>query len=144
MKKKSFVWWVVFVLLTIWQLPQFLVSLVMLPFIGNLKLIADRHFNFCFVGTEMSGGISLGPFSFVSPYLTGDTHVAHEVDGHTVQSKWLGPLYLFVIGIPSLLNAEFSFTKCYYSFYTESWANRCAGLECDDSCHLRFKNNKKA
>jgi len=144
MKKKGFLWWVVFVLLTIWQLPQFLVAVVMLPFIGKLKLIAERHYNFCFVGEGMSGGISLGPFCYVSPYLTGDTHVAHELDGHTVDSKIWGPLYLFVIGIPSLLNAMYDFTECYYDFYPERWANKHAGLATDNRCNLYFIKDKKS
>lgn len=143
MEKKSILWWVVFVLLAIWQLPQFLVAVVMIPFIGELKLIAERHFNICFVGSKMSGGISLGPFAFVSPFLTDETAVAHELDGHTVDSKIWGPLYLLVIGLPSLLNAIFSFTKCYYDFYPERWANKHAGLGVDQYCHLYFIKSKK-
>lgn len=140
MRKGTFIWWVVFVVLAIWQLPQFVVALVMLPFLGKLNLIADRHFNFCFVGSKMVGGISLGPFAYVSDTMTAPELVAHELDGHTVQSKILGPLYLFVVGIPSILNAWLHFTDCYYDFYTESWCNRCAGLE-SHNCRLVFKVN---
>lgn len=140
MKNKTFIWWVIFVLLCIWQLPQLLVGLVMLPFLGKLELVADRHFNFCFKGEKMSGGISLGPLSYVSKYLAQNAPgVAHEVDGHTVQSKILGPLYLIVIGIPSILWATFQKKKCYYWFYTESWSNKCANLEVDEYCNLKFK-----
>jgi len=92
----------------------------MLPFLGKLRLIADRHFNFGFEGEKMSGGISLGPFAFLSPYSARkDTVIAHEVDGHTVDSKIFGPLYLLIVGLPSILNATFDFTKCYYDFYPE-------------------------
>ena len=88
----------------------------------------------------MSGGISLGPIAYVSER-SGEETIAHETDGHTVQSKILGPLYLLVIGIESFLWASFYDYKkhCYYDFYTESWANRCAGLTVDDKCRLRFK-----
>lgn len=141
MKEGTLIWWLVFVVFAIWQLPQFIVALVMLPFLGDIKLIARRHFNFCFVGSNMVGGISLGPFAYVSKRLTADEPVAHELDGHTVQSKILGPLYLFVVGIPSILNAMFDFTPCYYDFYTESWANRYAGLTVDDNCRLVFKDD---
>ena len=136
MEKKGFFWWVIFSLLAIWQLPQFIVGLVMLPFLGKLKLIGDRHFNFCFVGEEMSGGISLGPLAFVSPHLTDECSVAHELDGHTVDSKILGPLYLIVVGLPSLLNAIFGFTDCYFDWFPEKWANKHAGLTVDKYCHL--------
>lgn len=76
------------------------------------------------------GSISLGMFVFVTndePEL-----IAHET-GHTVQSLILGPLYLLIIGLPSILWAGFIFdrvkTKTYYEFYTESWANKIAGLD---------------
>ncbi len=129
MEKKSIFYWIVFVLLTIWQLPQFIVSLVMMPFIGKLKIVRNGHYNICFIAKDMLGGISLGPFSFISPTMAQDLYIAHEFDGHSVDSKIWGPLYLLVVGIPSLMNAAFGFTKCYYDFYTERWANKHAGLE---------------
>lgn len=86
-------------------------------FLGKLRLIADRHYNFGFEGEKMSGGISLGPFAFCSKYSASkECVVAHEVDGHTVDSKIFGPLYLLIIGLPSLLNAAFDFTENYYDF----------------------------
>ena len=143
MEKKSILWWIVFILLAIWQLPQFLVALCMLPYLGKKKLIADRHFNFCFVAEKMVGGISLGPFSYISRNLYSSPYreevIAHELDGHTYDSKIMGPFYLLFVGLPSVLNAAFYFTKCYYSFYTERWANKHAGLEVTDSCKLKFK-----
>ena len=146
MEKKSILYWITFVLLTLWQLPQFIVSLVMIPFLGDLKKIRDGHCNICFIGEKMLGGISLGPFSFVSKTLgQKDTHIAHEFDGHSVDSKIWGPLYLLVVGIPSLMNAAFGFTDCYYDFYTEKWANKHAGLEthkyAGGYCVLRFKKS---
>jgi hypothetical protein len=145
MEKKSFWWWIVFILLVIWQLPQFIVAVVMLPFLGKMKLVGDRHFNFCFVADRMAGGISLGPFAYVSKaidrYDRREETIAHELDGHTVDSKIWGPLYLFVVGIPSILNAQFDFTKCYYDFYTERWANNHAGLTTDEKCNLVFKKD---
>ena len=55
----------------------------------------------------------------------------HEY-GHTVQSLILGPLYLPVIALPSLLWAGLPMAKrwrkkhtvSYYKFYTENWANK--------------------
>lgn len=133
----NFWYWVVFGLLCIWQLPQFIVGVIIMPFIGKLTKVANRHYNLCLRGTKMSGGISLGPFSFVSNY-QGLEGIGHEVDGHTVDSKIFGPIYLLVIGIPSLLNACFEFTKCYYDFYTERLANKHAGLKCDESCKIHY------
>ena len=108
--------------------------------------IRDRHC--CFHGavvTEWKYGssVSLGMFVFIThdPYYSGlkagctkaehsQKLLAHEY-GHTVQSLILGPLYLFVIGIPSILWAGLPPCRrkrreqgiSYYSFYTEKWAD---------------------
>lgn len=47
----------------------------------------------------------------------------HEF-GHTTDSQWLGPLYLFVIGLPSLFNAMGK--GDHSKFWTELRANRHA------------------
>ena len=117
------------IFLILWQLPQCFVGLVMLPFLGKLRLV--RHENYCWVfeGKKMSGGISLGCFIFLSKYNSGEeTTIRHEL-GHVKQSHMLGWLYLIVIGLPSILNAMFNFTDCYYDFYPEAWANKLMGLK---------------
>ncbi len=58
--------------------------------------------------------------------------LAHEL-GHCVQSALLGPLYLPIIGVPSLVwcRARYFARKrrekalSYYDFYSERWANAC-------------------
>ncbi len=76
--------------------------------------------------------LSLGLFIFVpageDPRLLG-----HEY-GHTLQSLALGPLYLPVIGLPSLLRAAWrrrgrARGRSYYDFYTERWADRWGGVD---------------
>lgn len=79
-----------------------------------------------------SGSMSLGRFLFLhESYRPGDRALlAHEY-GHTIQSLIAGPLYLFVIGLPSLLWAGLPVFQrrrhdrhvSYYSFYPEKWAN---------------------
>ena len=52
-----------------------------------------------------------------------------------MQSRMLGWLYLFVIGIPSILWAAWwneGQNRSYYSFYTERWADRLGGVERDE------------
>lgn len=136
--KHNIWYWFVWALLAVWQLPQFLVSIVLIPFMGRLEVVADEHYNVCFRGEKMKGGISLGPLSFVSKY-SGPASICHEFNGHTVDSKWMGPLYLIIIGVPSILNAWLGFTKCYYDFYTEKWANKHAGLGANKKGYLYFK-----
>ena len=55
--------------------------------------------------------------------------LVHEY-GHTIQSLIFGPLYLFIIGIPSTLWGFFLYPQkkrkneiSYFSFYTEKFAN---------------------
>ncbi len=89
--------------------------------------------------------LTLGSFE-----MGGDIDTKHE-SGHYHQSRVLGPLYLFVIAIPSLLHAWYFTIKTfikdniinpikkkhgknakdvdydtYFNFYTESWANNWA------------------
>ena len=129
-----------FVLSFIWQLPQSLVGLIMLIYFklrGDLELLSYRKLCFAFRSSYMSGGISLGNFAFVSNYYkNNDAVIAHEQLGHTWDSKLMGPLYLIIIGLPSILHASFDFTECYYDFYTEKWANRHAGVKVDKHCRI--------
>lgn len=75
------------------------------------------------------GCMGLGMFIFLSKNASEDTK-AHEF-GHTVQSVILGPLFLPVIGLPSLLWCGLPGFKryrkkrgmSYYLFYPERWAN---------------------
>ena len=123
---------IVFAALFIWQLPQILVALVMMPFMGKMELISFKKFCYAFKCEHMRGGISLGLFAFVSPTLSRDAAgVMHEQEGHTEDSKRFGPLYLLIIGLPSLIWAGCRNREkhpCYYTFYTERWANKHAGL----------------
>lgn len=113
----------------LWQLPQNIIALIMLPFLGKKTLIRFENYTWIFACERMNGGISLGNFIFVSPQSNKETSIRHEL-GHVMQSHILGWAYLFIIGIPSLLWAAFSpRSKCYYSFFTESWANELAGLK---------------
>ena len=79
------------------------------------------------------GSVSLGMFWFVTDD-EDETLVAHEY-GHSLQSLFLGPLFFFVIGIPSICWAAFGdnyrkkHNKTYYEFYTESWSNELVGLD---------------
>lgn len=84
--------------------------------------------------TEMKsvGSMGLGMFVFFAHGGRRDEPNAksHEF-GHTVQSIILGPLFLFVIALPSVLWAGLpvfekrrkAHNKLYVDFYPEKWAN---------------------
>ncbi|MET0081271.1 MAG: hypothetical protein ABW119_22680 [Candidatus Thiodiazotropha lotti] len=86
---------------------------------------------------RLSGGVSLGPFLFYQHTPTGYEMLYHEY-GHYRQSILLGPLYLPLIGLPSLgwaliKKAGLFQRTTYNTFPTERWADRlaqnCARLE---------------
>ena len=112
------------VILFIWQLPQNIIGLVVRTFF-SISLIR-RAGSVRIYSWRFSSGVSLGAFCFVCERAP-ERVIAHEY-GHTRQSVMLGPLYLFVIGLPSLVWA-FLYGRGiirgdYYRFYTERWAER--------------------
>lgn len=104
-------------------------------FLANVR---RRHFRYngavVTVRRSRYGSMGLGMFIFISESaMNGERReftLMHEY-GHTVQSIILGPLFLPVIGLPSLLWAGLPvFRKyrerrsiSYYRLYTERWAN---------------------
>lgn len=64
-------------------------------------------------------------------------YLAHEY-GHTKQSRMLGPFYLLIVGLPSIIwngcfeNYRTKHNKSYYSFYTERWADELGGVKRED------------
>ena len=118
-------------ILFIWQLPQHIVALI---YFGYLVMmckdlgIDSRYKQATVIPCIMRGAVTLGNYVFVGLNSEYKETVKHEL-GHTIQSKILGPLYLIVIGIPSItycgLRRLFPSLrkKNYYDFYTEKWAN---------------------
>lgn len=114
-------------LMYIWQLPQNLVGLVIYLITGRKKTDEEGVYTW-----NLLSGISLGNYIFINERYVGTTVMLHEL-GHRKQSKMLGPLYLIIIGLPSLLWAFFhsSFLGSkvsYYSFYTEKWADKLSNI----------------
>lgn len=118
-------------ILFIWQLPQHIVALI---YFGYLVMMCkdlgvdSRYKQAIVIPCVMRGAITLGNYVFVGLNSEYKETVKHEL-GHTIQSKILGPLYLIIIGIPSItycgLRRLFPSLrkKNYYNFYTEKWAN---------------------
>ena len=118
-------------ILFIWQLPQHLLAIL---YIGYLVMMSkdlgidSRYKQAIVIACIMRGAVTLGNYVFVGLNSEYRKTVKHEL-GHTIQSKILGPLYLIIIGIPSItycgLRRLFPSLrkKNYYNFYTEKWAN---------------------
>ena len=125
------------VLLYLWQFPQSLAGVAARCYYrGHVatSFVFDKELNIkYFVVPSLAGnGISFGPFVFVKYYYFDAITTYEHERGHSLQSLYLGPLYLFIIGIPSLLWAIW-YKKhpngSYYSFFTERWADKLAEIK---------------
>ena len=127
-----------------WGVVQTALGLCM--FLQNRREPHHRYHGAVVTTWQKDYSISLGMFVFMTaqppfharlePAMPMEELVSrlrvHEY-GHTIQSLLLGPLYLIVMGIPSTLWGWLpSLAKkrhdeqiSYFSFFTESWANRC-------------------
>ena len=131
MKMNRIIWW-------IWGFPQNLVGLIMASFFEMKAQIVRvekyKDSEVFYINSKFGGAVSLGTYIFIfSDYRDTRKIIMHEY-GHSIQSKILGPLYLLVIGLPSIIWAGL-FEKyrnkhkiSYYSFFTEKWANKLVGL----------------
>lgn len=115
----------------LWMLPQNLLGNILRAiYKGN-----DSTYESAIVrrSTKMKGGISLGRYIVVNQFATKKT-VMHEY-GHCKQSKYLGWLYLVVIGLPSIIWAWMygpivkPTPNGYYKLYTEKWADMLGGVK---------------
>lgn len=123
------------ILLYLWQLPQNLLGLLL----RKIYKGGDSHYNDLIVreSDKMKGGISLGKYIIVGRNASKTT-ILHE-SGHSKQSKYLGPLYLLAVGIPSAMKASVHNSHdCtgkanwfYYGTYPENWADKLVGIERD-------------
>lgn len=117
----------------VWKFPQSFVALCLEGVICSYSIQKGIDSRIFIINTLLPSSISLGDFIFIRPH-SSEKFIKHKL-GHSKQSDILGPLYLIIIGIPSLLN-NISLHLCrkvgikwdYYKFYTERWANRLAGI----------------
>lgn len=130
------------VALALWELPQDALGLVVLgaaQVLGDVVAV-DRDKGRLFVESR-SLGISLGYFVFWSRghnrYFRPDSLMKRHEYGHSFQSRWLGPLYLPLVGVPSVSRVLYGMAyrevkgtrwQSYYAGYPESWADRLGGI----------------
>lgn len=119
------------IVMYMWQLPQNLLGLAFGLFVrpsfdvpcGDSRAVVRRS-------DRMRGGVSLGRYVYVES--SAQETIRHEL-GHCAQSRMLGPLYLIVVGLPSLVWAALygrvirETPGGYHGFWTEKWADRLGG-----------------
>ena len=119
------------VLLFAWEFPQIIVGLGVYAWMKARRMVVhiETENYRVFIETRTTG-VSLGWFIFWTPAgnrfaeLTNDCRM-HEY-GHARQSVMLGPLYLFVVGIPSLLRVIYS--KLYFRKFHRHWPGYFSGF----------------
>ena len=125
------------VILWLWQLPQNILGLLLKwlsnPVSHTFNLRGKRwteaslnYTGWMDIRDKFHSGVSLGKYIFLCDHnINGDlTSERHEY-GHTIQSIYLGPLYLLVVGLPSLIHAIWWKPEKgdYYDFFCERWAD---------------------
>lgn len=123
------------IFLYLWQLPQTLLGLFF-----SVVIRCEKRSGFYVFDSDYIASFSLGEFIFINrgSENNGNT-IAHE-KGHSKQSRYLGLLYLLVIGIPSLCGnlmlrikqRKWPLMKCrmwYYNLPWEAWADRLGGVK---------------
>lgn len=111
-----------------WGILQTLVGFCV--FLRWCKAPHERYHGAVVTRWKLRSGMSLGLFLFVPEGVYGDGFLVHEY-GHTIQSLILGPLYIPVIGLPSVLwcnlpcfvNLRRKTQRTYNSMYAERSAN---------------------
>lgn len=122
---------IIHILEWIWQMPQHIGAFIFYLCTkktnkGKFKRFVTKHGTKFYYNEGFYGAVTLGQYVFIGKGIDDvEETVKHEY-GHHLQSLILGPLYLFVIGLPSLVHAAIHEEGDYYAFYTERWANELA------------------
>jgi len=130
------------VLLFLWELPQNILGLLL----WGLEHLVDGPHERVFENERLflrsrRNAVSLGLFVFwgegVTRYAILDHNTRPHEYGHTFQSRWFGPLYLPLIGVPSVMRVLYSILyrevtgrrwTGYFNGYPENWADRLGGV----------------
>ena len=119
------IWWT-------WCLPQTLLGFILkLIFKGEEKTRMYCMKRYTYYNTTLTlGSVSLGKYILLCDGHHDDIDTIIHEHGHRIQSLILGPLYLLIISLPSLIwagcfdNFRSKHKKSYKSFYTEKWAEK--------------------
>ena len=115
-----------------WGLPQSLLGSLLF-----LKYYKAPHFKYkgaIVTYWPYRGGVSLGLFVFMGKSRNQENLLKHEY-GHTIQSLFLGPFYLLIVGLPSFIWANLPYYRHkrirerlpYNTFFIERSADHLGG-----------------
>jgi len=130
--------------LGLWELPQNVLGAAVYGVLRVSGRVRSTEHARGRLFVEADGvAISLGWFVYwCRPITTRYFHIDRAVKehefGHTFQSRWLGPLYLPVVGVPSTLRNAYQLGyreltgrrwEGYFDGFPEKWADDLAGLD---------------
>lgn len=117
------------IILWLWQLPQNCLGLLLLrplqaSYTGTYEGVRAYR-------TPWFLGVSLGKYIIV--YSMHSRVLKHEL-GHSKQSLYLGPLYLPLVGVPSLFwniltRLKVLSFESYFTRWPENWADHLGGVQ---------------
>lgn len=98
-------------------IPNLIASIFVVPIfavIHKADITSEtRYGRWVFIGGDNWGGLSLGNFIFMDKTSAKGTRIINHEIGHSLQNILWGPLFLFVIGIPSFLRYWYRETPIY-------------------------------
>lgn len=116
---------VINILLFPWLITQWIPGLICLAIFHNAKIYTNEEAKITVIKVNKgwfngSACFSCGPIIFITPDCTEDT-IKHET-GHSVQSLIFGPLFHFVVSIPSIIRFCYRRTKHLdHDWYLSGW-----------------------
>ena len=123
-------------LLFLWQLPQNILGVLVMLVTGSYKTSTPYEW----INYRFQFGVCLGDYIIFGCRngMRSTNSYNHEA-GHHLQSRMLGPLYLIIIGLPSILgnicdkvfHKEWDMQSRYYWYYSlpwEHWADKLGGV----------------
>jgi hypothetical protein len=123
----KFVTFLVNILLCVWQITQVIPALILLAVFHNCEVYRNEDANVTVLTVNkgwFNGGacFSLGPVIFVTPDC--ENEICKHETGHSVQSLIFGPLFHFIVSIPSVIlfcirRAKNKDAKWYHSHFPE-------------------------
>lgn len=119
------------ILREIWQLPQHIVAyMIMIVNHKSIKQMVNKDGIRYYLVKHLSNcGISLGNYIFLDADGNYDNIIVRHEYGHQIQSLMLGPLYLIIIGLPSIIGniinrIKYKYFRKYYDpdfYYKQPW-----------------------
>lgn len=129
---KTIINYIIDIIKWIWQFPQNILAICLEGILCETAVRRGKYKGAIIIDSiVLLSSVSLGNYIFINPLSSTQVRTIRHEYGHRIQSLILGPLYLVVIGIPSVLHNivhylcyKIGIKWDYNKFYTELWANK--------------------